>query len=128
MAPRSALQALEAATAGNAGLTLNLAVNYGARTELCDAIRALARDVAAGTLERRRDRRRRARELSLHRGLARSGPADPHRRRAARFQLPALSDRVHGAVVHPGPLAGLRRGLLREALGAFASRQRRFGT
>ncbi len=49
-ATRLALEALVAATASNDGLLLNLALNYGARTELCDAIRALAIDVAAGRL------------------------------------------------------------------------------
>jgi len=47
---RSAIDALVASTAGNDGLVLNLALNYGARTELCDAIRALAIDVQNGTL------------------------------------------------------------------------------
>jgi undecaprenyl diphosphate synthase len=49
-ATRLALEALVAATASNDGLLLNLALNYGGRTELCDAIRALARDVQAGRL------------------------------------------------------------------------------
>jgi len=50
VATRLALETLVAATASNDGLILNLALNYGARTELCDAIRALAIDVAAGRL------------------------------------------------------------------------------
>jgi undecaprenyl diphosphate synthase len=37
-------------TAGNSGMTLCLAVNYGARTEITDAARRLAEDVRAGTL------------------------------------------------------------------------------
>ena len=49
-ATRLALETLVATTASNDGLLLNLALNYGARTELCDAIRALATDVAAGKL------------------------------------------------------------------------------
>ena len=47
---RIAIGALVAATANNTGLVLNLALNYGARTELCDAIRRLAIDVQNGTL------------------------------------------------------------------------------
>jgi undecaprenyl diphosphate synthase len=35
-------------TAGNSGMTLCLAVNYGARTEIADAARRLAEDVRAG--------------------------------------------------------------------------------
>jgi undecaprenyl diphosphate synthase len=45
-----ALDALIAATAGNDGLILNLALNYGSRSELCDAIRALSIDVKSGRL------------------------------------------------------------------------------
>ena len=37
-------------TAENTGLTLCLALNYGARTEIADAVRAIARQVEAGTL------------------------------------------------------------------------------
>src|SRR5262249_3943345 len=36
---------------GNTGMTLCLAINYGARTELVDACRALAERVQQGTLE-----------------------------------------------------------------------------
>ena len=51
VAMREALAALEARTASGSGMTLNLAVDYGARSELCTAVRALAEDVAAGRLE-----------------------------------------------------------------------------
>jgi undecaprenyl diphosphate synthase len=37
-------------TAGNTGLTLLMAFNYGGRDELVDAVRSLARDVARGAL------------------------------------------------------------------------------
>jgi undecaprenyl diphosphate synthase len=49
-ASRSALDRLQAKTAHNTGLVLNLAVNYSARTEMRDAVRALAHDVRAGVL------------------------------------------------------------------------------
>jgi undecaprenyl diphosphate synthase len=42
------LDATERATAHATGLTLCLALNYGSRTEIADAARALAREVAAG--------------------------------------------------------------------------------
>jgi undecaprenyl diphosphate synthase len=38
------------ATAGNSGTVLTLALNYGARSEMVDAMKALARDAAAKSL------------------------------------------------------------------------------
>lgn len=49
-ASRDALDRLQARTAQNTGLILNLAVNYSARTELRDAVCALAHDVKAGII------------------------------------------------------------------------------
>ena len=49
-ATRVAVEALVTATASCDGLLLNLALNYGARGELCDAMRALACDVRSGSL------------------------------------------------------------------------------
>jgi undecaprenyl diphosphate synthase len=49
-ATRNALEVLSEATATCDGMLLNLALNYGARSELVDAIRALAVDVQAGRL------------------------------------------------------------------------------
>jgi undecaprenyl diphosphate synthase len=46
--PRRALEHLVAKTAGNTGTVLNLAVNYSARTELRDAVAAIAEDVRSG--------------------------------------------------------------------------------
>jgi undecaprenyl diphosphate synthase len=48
--PRAALHDLQASTAHNDGLLLNLAVNYSSRAELERAIRAIAVDVAAGRI------------------------------------------------------------------------------
>ena len=42
-----------AETAGNDGLQLNLALNYGSRAEITDAVRAIAAKVAAGKLDPR---------------------------------------------------------------------------
>jgi undecaprenyl diphosphate synthase len=49
-ATREALTVLAETTADCDGMLLNLALNYGARSELCDAIRALAVDVQQGRL------------------------------------------------------------------------------
>ena len=49
-APRSALADLQAQTASNTGLILNIAVNYSSHSELERAVRAIANDVAAGKL------------------------------------------------------------------------------
>jgi len=45
------LQFAERLTAGNDTLTLTMCVNYGARTEIADAVRGIAEDVAAGRLK-----------------------------------------------------------------------------
>ena len=47
---QEALEETKALTALNAKMTLCLALNYGGRTEIVDAVKALATDVAAGRL------------------------------------------------------------------------------
>lgn len=52
--PRSALDALAMAverSRENKGLTLNLALNYGGRTEIVDTVRSIASDIAKGSLK-----------------------------------------------------------------------------
>ncbi|MBI5137645.1 MAG: isoprenyl transferase [Nitrospirae bacterium] len=49
-AVRATLDRVMAATAANTGMTLVLALAYGGRAELTDAVRAIAREVKAGTL------------------------------------------------------------------------------
>lgn len=48
---REALSQLEERTRTASGMILNVAIDYSARTELCDAVRALAHDVATGKIE-----------------------------------------------------------------------------
>lgn len=48
LATREALDRLCAATARNSRITLNLAIDYGGRREIADAVRALAREVERG--------------------------------------------------------------------------------
>jgi undecaprenyl diphosphate synthase len=45
-----ALREVEELTAANRGMLLRLALSYGSRSELADAVRAIARDVLAGDL------------------------------------------------------------------------------
>src|SRR5439155_25506255 len=51
--PAPVLEELErtlAVTKNNTGMTLCLAINYGSRTEITDAVRQIAREVQAGVL------------------------------------------------------------------------------
>lgn len=50
-APRAALANLQAKTAHNTGLLLNMAVNYSSHAELERAVAAIARDVAKGAVD-----------------------------------------------------------------------------
>ena len=51
VAVRRGIERVATETAGNTGLTLQMAFNYGGREELLDAFRAVARQVKAGELE-----------------------------------------------------------------------------
>ncbi len=68
--PSSVRQGIDravAATAGNTGLTMIMAFNYGGRDELVDAVRMLARQVQAGELRPEEiDEARLARALYTH--------------------------------------------------------------
>ena len=67
--------------AANTGLRVNLAINYGGRAEMVDAVNALL-DAArsTGDLDALAGRRAGHRRAPLHRRIAGSGPADPHLR------------------------------------------------
>ncbi|HMD01994.1 MAG TPA: polyprenyl diphosphate synthase [Candidatus Baltobacteraceae bacterium] len=127
-ATRGALEALVAATSENDGLTLSLAVNYGARTELCDAIRALARDVVSGAVA--------AGAVDgdlIERYLYTAGLPDPDllirtggELRVSNFLLYQIAYTELWAT--PVRWPSFNATLFEEALRAFAGRQRRFGT
>src|SRR5207248_3147874 len=82
------------------------------RLRLRWARRACGRGEAArpGRDPARRDRRGHVCPGPVRAGAARSGPADPHRRRSADLQLPALATRVRRARLRRDAVAGFRRG------------------
>ena len=92
----------------NTGMILALAINYGGRTEIVDAVRAIAEQVRHGELDpdaidEDDDQRR-----PVHGRHARPGPADPHGRRDARQQLPAVANLLRRTVGDGEVLARLR--------------------
>jgi undecaprenyl diphosphate synthase len=127
-ATREAVRALCAATVTNDGLVLNLALNYGARRELCDAIRALTADVAAGKLDPAA-----IDDRSISDYLYTAGMPDPDllirtggELRLSNFLLFQIAYAELWAT--PVRWPDFDDVLFEEALGAFAGRQRRFGT
>jgi undecaprenyl diphosphate synthase len=125
---RLALTAAVESTAGCDGLVLNLTVHYGARAELCDAVRALARDVRAGRLDPAA-----IDDRGIERYLSTSGLPDPDlvirtggELRVSNFLLyqSAYSELWSTEMLWPD---FDDRELLR-ALRGYASRQRRFGS
>ena len=109
----------------NRGMLFNIALNYGGRAEIVEAARRADR---RGLTPAELDEQRFAR-LSLHRRPARSGSPDPHQRRDARQQLPAVADRLRGDLGHRYAVAGLpqartcskRSSRIRSAIGATAA-------
>ena len=104
---RDELQRAAERTATNGGLQFNIALNYGGRAEITDAVRGLFAEL-------QRDGRDAASideaSLAAHlytAGPARPRPADPHERRAAGLQLPAVADRLLGDLGHGGAVARL---------------------
>lgn len=124
---RSAVDALVGATAACDGLALNLALNYGARTELGDAIKALALDVRAGKLALAG-----IDDDSVAAYLYTAGLPDPDllirtggELRVSNFLLYQIAYAELWST--PAVWPDFDAGLLRSALAEFASRQRRFG-
>ncbi|HTU83487.1 MAG TPA: polyprenyl diphosphate synthase [Candidatus Acidoferrales bacterium] len=125
---RVALETLVARTADNGGITLNLAIDYGSRREISDAVRTLARDVRDG----RRD------VESIDEGAVRSclytaGLPDPDlvirtggELRLSNFLLFQAAYAEFWATPTYWPDFTERD--LRAALDDFALRQRRYGT
>jgi undecaprenyl diphosphate synthase len=94
-----------AMSAGNSGLWLNLAINYGGRAEIVDAVRTIAGQVRAGGNKRGHNRR-----TPLHGRRARPRPVDPHGRRDADQQLFTVANQLRGNLGDRKMLARIRRG------------------
>ena len=124
---REALAALETQTANATGMTLNVAVDYGARTELCAAVRSLAADVAAGRLDPET-----IDEDTIAGSLSTAGLPDPDllirtggELRLSNFLLYQCAYTELWSTNVPWPAFDARA--FNGALEAFAQRQRRFG-
>jgi undecaprenyl diphosphate synthase len=124
----SALQQLVADTAGNDGITLNLAIDYGGRREIGDAVRALAREVSRGLRDAES-----IDENAVGSRLYTAGLPDPDlvirtggELRLSNFLLFQAAYAEFWATNTYWP--DFDETDLQAALDAFASRQRRYGT
>ena len=116
-----------AETANNDGLQLNLALNYGSRAEITDAVRAIAAKVAAGELDPRD-----IREQTISDNLYTAGMPDPDlllrtagEMRVSNYLLWQIS--YAELVVSPVLWPDFTIEELHKALGEYAGRNRRFG-
>ncbi|HEY0258508.1 MAG TPA: isoprenyl transferase [Lacisediminihabitans sp.] len=122
------LRFAESLTAGNSVLTLTMCVNYGGRTEIVDAVRAMAEEVAAGRLkpsgitERTMQRHLYIPELPDVDLFVRSSGEQ----RTSNFMLwqSAYAEMVFLDTLWPD----FTREQLWQAITQYASRNRRFGT
>jgi undecaprenyl diphosphate synthase len=125
---RGALESLVAQTAANTAVTLNLAIDYGARREIGDAVRALVREVSAGLRDVDS-----IDERAVESCLYTAGLPDPDlvirtggELRLSNFLLFQAAYAEFWATETYWPDFGEPH--LRAALDDFASRQRRYGT
>ena len=124
---RRELEQTEQISGGNSGLTLCLALNYGARLELVDACRALAARVAAGELQPDE-----IDEAQIARNLYTADLPDPDlvirtagEMRISNFLLWQIS--YAELYVTPTLWPDFRSSDLDEAIVEFARRERRYG-
>jgi undecaprenyl diphosphate synthase len=114
-------------SAGNTGMTLCLAINYGGRTELVDAVRTLAEQARRGTLDPRQ-----IDESAVSEALYTAGMPDPDllirtagEMRVSNFLLWQISYAELWVTDKCWP--DFDRATLHQALRDYAGRERRFG-
>ena len=110
--PDSAVRGLDETvrlSAANTGLRVCLAINYGGRAELVDAVRRIADEVRRGELDPAAIDEDDDFRPALHGRHARSRPADSHGRRDAGEQFSAVADQLRGDLGDRGVLARFRR-------------------
>ena len=114
-------------SASNTGLRLCLAINYGSRLEMVDAVRGIATQVAAGTLDPEQ-----IDESTISQHLYTSGMPDPDllvrtagEMRVSNFLLWQISYAEIWVTEHCWP--EFREADLHQAIRDFAGRDRRFG-
>ncbi|GAB0056351.1 Ditrans,polycis-undecaprenyl-diphosphate synthase ((2E,6E)-farnesyl-diphosphate specific) [Candidatus Magnetaquicoccaceae bacterium FCR-1] len=124
---QSLVRELEEKTRNNTRLDFNIALNYGGRIELVDAARALAREVAAGTLDPEE-----IDEVRLSARLTTAGQVDPDllirtggEQRISNFLLwqMAYTEMVFLPIFWPE----FDTAHLEQAIREYAGRDRRFG-
>jgi undecaprenyl diphosphate synthase len=125
---RRELEATQRLSSANTGMTLCLALNYGARAEIVDAVRRLAERVAAGTL-----RPEEIDESAVSGALDTAGLPDPDllvrtagEMRLSNFLLWQISYAELWVTPVRWPEFGVAE--LHEAIRAFAQRERRYGS
>jgi len=123
----AALRRTEALTASNDGMVLRLALSYGSRTEIADAVRQIAEDAKAGALDPAR-----IDEETLRSYLYDPETPDPDllvrtagEMRLSNFLLWQIS--YSELYVSPVCWPEFRRPQLLEAMRAYAGRKRKFG-
>lgn len=116
-----------AMSSGNSGMWLNLAINYGGRTELVDAVRAISRRVQSSQLSPLE-----IAEATLEDHLYTAGMPDPDllirtagEMRISNFLLWQISYAEIWVTERCWP--EFDEAALHEAIGDFAARERRFG-
>ena len=126
-AVRRELQETQRLSSANTGMALCLALNYGARAEIVDAIQELAERVAAGKL-----RPEQIDEAAVSGALDTAGLPDPDllvrtagEMRLSNFLLWQISYAELWVTPESWPEFGVQR--LHEAIRAFAHRERRYG-